>query len=150
MQYIEFLFQFSIILLKGHLELDSSFFQIQASELLFFTINSKTLKEPKFSKEEKISSAQKGTLIHMCLQKLDEKKEYNYETVEQLIKSQQAHRIITEKEAEAININAIFEDEYGLDEFCKNVIDDLENRCRNYCYKVRLEQTAKYAKENRL
>ena len=69
--------------------------------------NSKTLKEPKFSKEEKISSAQKGTLIHMCLQKLDEKKEYNYETVEQLIKSQQAHRIITEKEAESININAI-------------------------------------------
>lgn len=45
MQYIEFLFQFSIILLKGHLVLDSSFFQIHASELLFFTINSKNLKE---------------------------------------------------------------------------------------------------------
>ena len=30
----------------------------------------------------------------------------------------------------------------------KNVICDLENRCKNYCYKVRLEQTAKYAKEN--
>ena len=37
---------------------------------------------------------------------------------------------------------------YGLDEFCKNVIDDLKNRCVNYCYKVRLEQTVKYAKEN--
>ena len=47
-----------------------------------------------------------------------------------------------------INIKAIFNDEYGLDEFCKNVVNDLENRCSNYCYKVRLEQTVKYAKEN--
>ena len=47
-----------------------------------------------------------------------------------------------------ININAIFEEDYGLDEFCKNVIDDLDNRCQNYCYPVRLEQTAKFAKEN--
>lgn len=49
---------------------------------------------------------------------------------------------------ESINIKAIFEEDYGLDEFCKNVIGDLQNRCKNYCYKVRLEQTAKYAKEN--
>ena len=47
-----------------------------------------------------------------------------------------------------INVEAIFNDEYGLDEFCKNVINDLDNRCSNYCYKVRLEQTVKYAKEN--
>ena len=48
----------------------------------------------------------------------------------------------------SIGVNAIFEDEYGLREFCKNVINDLENRCMNYCYRVRLEKTAKYAKEN--
>ena len=48
----------------------------------------------------------------------------------------------------SINVNAIFEEDYGLKEFCKNTISDLENRCLNYCYKVRLEQTAKYAKEN--
>ena len=47
-----------------------------------------------------------------------------------------------------VNVNAIFEEEYGLDEFCKNVIGDLQNRCTNYCYRVRLEQTAKYAKAN--
>lgn len=47
-----------------------------------------------------------------------------------------------------IKVNAIFEEDYGLDEFCKNVIGDLKNRCKNYCYKIRLEQTAKYAKEN--
>ena len=48
----------------------------------------------------------------------------------------------------SINVNAIFEEDYGLDEFCKNVICDLKNRCVNYCYRVRLEQTAKFAKEN--
>ncbi len=47
-----------------------------------------------------------------------------------------------------INVEAIFEEEYGLDEFCKNVIGDLKNRCQNYCYRVRLEQTAKFAKEH--
>lgn len=47
-----------------------------------------------------------------------------------------------------IEINAIFEENYGLTDFCKKVTNDLENRCKNYCYPVRLEQTAKYAKEN--
>ena len=50
--------------------------------------------------------------------------------------------------ANSINIQAIFEEEYGLDEFCKNVVNDLENRCINYCYIKRLEKTVKYAKEN--
>lgn len=48
----------------------------------------------------------------------------------------------------SINIDAVFEEDYGLRDFCKNVVDDLGNRCSNYCYPVRLEQTAKYAKEN--
>ncbi len=48
----------------------------------------------------------------------------------------------------SIGIEAVFHEEYGLDEFCKNVIGDLQNRCVNYCYRVRLEDTAKYAKEN--
>ena len=48
----------------------------------------------------------------------------------------------------SIGVKAIFEENYGLDEFCKNVICDLKNRCVNYCYRVRIEQTAKYAKEN--
>lgn len=50
--------------------------------------------------------------------------------------------------AESIHINAIFEENYGLDEFCKEAVKDLPNRCQNYCYPVRLEQTAKYAKEH--
>ncbi len=50
--------------------------------------------------------------------------------------------------AKSIGIEAVFHEEYGLDEFCKNVVCDLQNRCINYCYKVRLEDTAKYAKQN--
>ena len=48
----------------------------------------------------------------------------------------------------SINVEAIFEEDYGLDDFCKNVVNSLETRCQDYCYPVRLEQTAKYAKEN--
>lgn len=48
----------------------------------------------------------------------------------------------------SINVNAVFEEDYGLREFCKNTINNLENRCQDYCYRIRLEQTAKYAKEN--
>ncbi len=50
--------------------------------------------------------------------------------------------------AEKINLELIIDEEYGLKEFCKNVINDLENRCSDYCYRVRMEQTAKYAKEH--
>ena len=47
-----------------------------------------------------------------------------------------------------IEVEAIFEEEYGLDTFCKKVIDKLNTRCQDYCYPVRLEKTAKFAKEN--
>ena len=50
--------------------------------------------------------------------------------------------------AEMININLFMEDEYGLDEFCRNVIDDLDGRCIKYCYPVRLYKTFEYAKQN--
>ena len=50
--------------------------------------------------------------------------------------------------AKNIDINLIINDNYGLEEFCKNVVNDLDNRCTNYCYRVRLEETAKYAKKN--
>ena len=66
--------------------------------------------KPKFlndSKEEKITSAKKGTLIHMCLQRLNEKEEYDFAKVQNLIEDLKAKKIITQKEAENININKI-------------------------------------------
>ena len=42
---------------------------------------------------------------------------------------------------------AIIKDEYGLRKFINLVYPDFENRCEK-CYRVRLEETAKYALEN--
>jgi len=50
--------------------------------------------------------------------------------------------------SKSINVNLIIKDEYGLDDFCKNVSNNIESRCTNYCYPVRLKETFKYAKEN--
>ena len=63
-------------------------------------------------------------------------------------KEYEARRDCLKEYTKSINVEAIFEEEYGLREFCKNVIGDLNNRCTNYCYKVRLEKTVIYAKQN--
>lgn len=47
-----------------------------------------------------------------------------------------------------IGVNAIFEDEYGLEPFCKEVINDVKTRCIKYCYPIRLCHTFEYAKEH--
>ena len=59
-----------------------------------------------------------------------------------------ARKETLEKYTKDINVEAIFMDYYGLKEFCKNVVNNLQTRCKEYCYLVRLEETAKYAKEN--
>ena len=59
-----------------------------------------------------------------------------------------ARRDCLKEYTKSINVKAIFEENYGLKDFCKNVINSLDTRCQDYCYPVRLEQTAKYAKEN--
>ena len=48
----------------------------------------------------------------------------------------------------SLNIECIVEDEYGLDEFCKKVCNNLESRCVDYCYEMRLRKTFEYAKLN--
>ena len=80
--------------------------------------------KPKFlqeDKEEKITSAEKGTLIHLCLQKLNPKEDYNLQKINELIKNLQLKQIITEKETEAIN-------PYKILEFTKsNIWKDLQS-----------------------
>lgn len=49
---------------------------------------------------------------------------------------------------DSINVKLIVNDEYGLDEFCKNVSNNIENRCSSYCYPLRLRNTFEYAKKN--
>ena len=64
------------------------------------------LPKPEFLKkqeESQITSAQKGTLVHLCLQKLDEKKEYTINSINELINELLTKKIITQKEANAIS-----------------------------------------------
>ena len=71
-----------------------------------------SLPKPKFLKdgeEEKITSAMKGTLMHLCLQKLDVKVEYDIGKINDLIEELEVKKIITTKEKEAINQNKILE-----------------------------------------
>ena len=59
-----------------------------------------------------------------------------------------ARRDALKEYAKNLNLNAIFEEDYGLDEFCKEAVKDLKGRCINYCYPVRLKKTCEYAKEH--
>lgn len=62
--------------------------------------------KPKFineNKETKISNAEKGTLMHLCVQKMDEKQEYTLEKIQDMINTLKEKVLITEAEAEAIN-----------------------------------------------
>lgn len=47
-----------------------------------------------------------------------------------------------------VGVELILKEEYGLDEFCRNVIDKLDSRCVDYCYPKRLAETVRYAAEN--
>ncbi len=47
-----------------------------------------------------------------------------------------------------IDLSLIVNENYGLRDFCQKVSQDIDNRCQKYCYQVRMEETAKYAKEN--
>ena len=61
----------------------------------------------KKEEKEKLTGAQKGTLVHLCMQRLNAKQEYTREDVKNLIQDLVFKEIITEVEAENININAI-------------------------------------------
>ncbi len=69
--------------------------------------------------EEEITPAKRGTILHLCMKKLDFSKDYDLELVKQLIKDLRANSIITEKEAESIN-------PYDIYKFTKsNIFKDL-------------------------
>ena len=69
--------------------------------------------KPKFLQSDEkteISNAEKGTLIHLCMQKLDiNKKEYTIQDVKELLDKLVAKKTITEQEANAINIKKIYQ-----------------------------------------
>ena len=72
-----------------------------------FKINN--MKSPKFLKKEneKLTGAQKGTLIHLCMQNLSLREEYTENKVKELIESLLFKKKITSMEADNIDINKI-------------------------------------------
>ena len=68
-----------------------------------------SMKSPEFLKEEtsKLTGAQKGTLIHLCMQNLSLKEEYTEQKIKELIESLGFKKKITSVEAENIDINKI-------------------------------------------
>ena len=71
-----------------------------------------TFIKPKFIRQDeatKLTGAQKGTLIHLCMQKLEIGKEYDINTINNLIEDLVEKEMITKAEAENINKNAILE-----------------------------------------
>ena len=79
---------------------------------------------PKFMKndeQEKLTGARKGTLLHLCMQKLEIGKEYELSDIKELVNNLKDREIITQLEAENININAILK-------FTKsNIWEELKN-----------------------
>ena len=65
--------------------------------------------EPKFisNKQEKATNARKGTLVHLCIQKLNSKKDYSLQDLQDLIQDLAKRNIILEYEANSIPIVAL-------------------------------------------
>ena len=71
---------------------------------------SKTFLVPKFLQEKlELSNAEKGTLMHWCIQKLEEKQEYTIETIQQMIQQMQEKKMMTEQEASAIDVDSLYQ-----------------------------------------
>ena len=84
--------------------------------------------KPKFleNNEEILTGAEKGTLMHLCIQKLNEKLEYDENTIKQLIEGLVIKEIITPLQAKNINIKKLLD--YTKSELWK----DLKNAKQIY------------------
>lgn len=67
------------------------------------------MKIPQFLKDQKITNARVGTLVHMCLQRLNEKIDYHKEQIEEMLSSMVVKEIITKEEANHINIDKLLQ-----------------------------------------
>ncbi|MBQ3408713.1 MAG: helicase-exonuclease AddAB subunit AddA [Clostridia bacterium] len=66
--------------------------------------------KPKFlNEEQELTSAQKGTLMHLCFQRLDHQKVYTRANIEEFVHEMVSKNIITELEGKSININQLIE-----------------------------------------
>ncbi len=77
--------------------------EFEAKEMQYIQV------KPLESEEKaKLTPAQKGTLVHLCIQKLDERKEYEIQDIQNLVQELVQKEIITEIEANAIDVNLVY------------------------------------------
>ena len=62
-------------------------------------------------------------------------------------KEYEARRNCLIEYSKKVNMECIVKEDYGLRKFTKNVIKNIDGRCI-YCYEHRLEETAKFARDN--
>ena len=66
--------------------------------------------KPNFLIEKtELTGVQKGTIMHLCLQRLKHKEEYDLEKLKRMVKSLVEKEIILQKEADSVNYNKILE-----------------------------------------
>ena len=66
--------------------------------------------KPNFLIEKtELTGAEKGTIMHLCLQKLNHKEEYDLEKLKRMVKSLVEKEIILQKEADSVNYSKILE-----------------------------------------
>ena len=86
--------------------LDNYLIDVEKDEKNKEKVQENSLPKPQFLRKEdddKITSAQKGTLVHLCLQKLNEKQEYTLQEIKDLINELELKQIITNKESRSIS-----------------------------------------------
>ncbi len=97
------------------------------SKLCKMTHNTIEGKIPEFLKEQKeITSSRKGSLIHLCLEQLEFKEEYNEKKIENFIEMLVQNKYILPKEAEVIDKKLL------LDFTKTDLFKDLKNAKRVY------------------
>ena len=78
------------------------------------------LPKPQFlTRTEKITSAEKGTLVHLCLQKLDLNMANTKEEITELVNGLVRNEIITQNEAEQIDLEIIYK--FAQSEIAKEI-----------------------------
>lgn len=83
--------------------------------------------KPKFIKsdeENKITPSQRGTLMHLCMQKLDNKRKYTLRDVQNLVENLKNKEIITQKELESIDCTKIYK--FTQNEIWSSIIEAKE------------------------
>ena len=98
-------------------EIKRKYLEDEGESLINNSVNV-SLAKPNFLRNEenlKLSGAQKGTLMHMCLQRLDSNVDYSKEKIQEMIEDMYSKHIITNMEKDAIN-------QYKILQFTKSKI----------------------------